>query len=69
MNLTLKVLVLNVKVEHTRVYDNNAECTFISKINQFIEEINNFRKSYKAAPLMLHLASSYECSIILSYRS
>ena len=58
INLTLKVLVLNVKVEHTRVYDNNAECTFISKINQFIEEINTFRKSYKAAPLILHLAST-----------
>ena len=59
-NLTLKVLVLNVKVECARVYDNNAECMFIGEINKCIEEINNFRKSHKVAPLVLHLASRYE---------
>ena len=58
MNLTLKQLLLNVKVEHSRVYDNNAECTFIRRINQYIEEINSFRSSHNAAPLILHLAST-----------
>ena len=57
MNLTLKQLVLNVKVDHSRVYDNNAENKFISEINQHIEEINNLRNYHKAAPFILHLAS------------
>ena len=59
-NLTLKELTLNVKVNN-QAEDNNTECAFISKINQYVEEINSFRDHNfdGAAPLIVHLSSRY----------
>ena len=59
-NLTLKELVLNVKVEYNRVDDNNAEYMFTREINQYVEEINSLRDiGNGAAPLILNLSSRH----------
>ena len=67
-NLTLKELTLNVKVNN-QAEDNNAECAFISKINQHVEEINSFRDDNfdGTVPLIVHLSSRYGINSIISF--